>query len=71
MKEIHRQWILKGLMSKPSVMKIYGQVPLVVNVTRDKYGCSLSIGSELTDIQYTIPMEDVLKALEVQGTDGR
>lgn len=71
MKEIHKRWILKGLMSKPSVMKIYGEVPLVVNVTRDKYGCSLSIGCEAVDLQFTIPMEDVLKALEVQETDGR
>ena len=53
------------------MLKIYGQVPLIVNVTRDKYGCSLSIGCEAVDLQFTIPMEDVLKALEVQETDGR
>ena len=69
MKEIHKQWILKGLMSKPSIMKIYGEVPLVVNVTRNKYGCSLSIGCEAVDLQFTIPMEEVLKELEVQNDE--
>lgn len=66
MKEIHKQWILKGLMNKPSTMRTYGIFPLVVNVTRDKVGCSLSIGCEAVDLQFTIPMEEVLKELEVQ-----
>lgn len=64
MTEIHKQWILKGLMNKPITMQTYGVVPLVVNVTRDKYGCSLSIGCEVVDLQFTIPMEEVLKELE-------
>lgn len=64
MKEIHKQWLIKGLMNKPSQMATYGQVPLVVNLTRDNRGCSLSIGSELADLQFTIPMEVVLKELE-------
>lgn len=67
MKEIHKQWILKGLMNKPSTMQTYGVVPLVVNVTRDKVGCSLSIGCEAVDLQFTIPMEEVLKELEVRN----
>ena len=64
MKEIHKQWVIKGLMNKPSKIATYGVVPLIVNLTRDDKGCSLSIGSELTDIQYTIPMELILKELK-------
>ena len=64
MKEIHKQWLIKGLMNKPSTMETYGVVPLYVNLTRDKIGCSLSVGSELADLQFTIPMEIVLKELE-------
>lgn len=40
------------------------EIHMVVNVTRDKYGCSLSIGCEAVDLQFTIPMEEVLKELE-------
>lgn len=65
MKEIYKQWKIKGLMNKPSTMETYGVVPLIVNLTRDDTGCTLSIGSELADLQFTIPMEVVLKELEV------
>lgn len=69
MKEIHKIWKIKGLMNKPSTMETYGVVPLFVNLTRDEVGCSLSIGSEMADLQFTIPMEFVLK--ELRGdTDG-
>lgn len=64
MNEIHKQWLIKGLMNKPSTMETYGVVPLYVNLTRDKIGCSLSVSSELADLQFTIPMEIVLKELE-------
>lgn len=63
MKEIHKQWIIKGFVNKTSVMETYGLMPLVVNLTRDKRGCTLSIASELADLQFTIPMEVVLKEL--------
>ncbi len=63
MKEIHKQWIVKGLVNKPSTIETYGLMPLVVNLTRDNRGCSLSIASELADLQFTIPMEVVLKEL--------
>ena len=64
MNEIHKQWLIEGLMNKPSTMETYGVVPLYVNLTRDKIGCSLSVSSELADLQFTIPMEIVLKELE-------
>ena len=64
MNEIHKQWLIIGLMNKPSTMETYEVVPLYVNLTRDKIGCSLSVGSELADLQFTIPMEIVLKELE-------
>lgn len=67
MKDIHKQWKIKGLMNKPSTMETYGVMPLYVNLTRDNVGCSLSIGCELADIQFTIPMEMVLKELGVKN----
>lgn len=64
MKEIHKQMVLAGIVNRPSTMTTHGVLPLVVNITRDKRGCSLSIGCEATDVLYTIPMEAVLKELK-------
>lgn len=67
-KEIHKRFNIQGMIGKPSTMEI-GFIPLIVNITRDKRGCSLSIGCEKLDLQFTIPMEQVLECLE--GNDER
>ena len=36
---------------------------LIVNVTKDSIGCTISIGSEEDDIQMSIPFDGILKEL--------
>ena len=55
-------------MQNVNTMKIY-PIPMLVNVTRDKRGCTVSIGIEATGLQLTVPFDKVLKDLEEQ-TDG-
>ena len=66
--EIHKQYEVQGLMQNVNTMKIY-PIPMLVNVTRDKRGCTVSIGIEATGLQLTVPFDKVLKDLEEQ-TDG-
>ena len=63
-KEIHEQVKVMGMLNKPSTLETYGLSPFIVNITRDKMGCSLSIGCEQIDLQFTIPMERVMKIME-------
>ena len=64
MKKIHEQVRVMGMLNKPSTLETYGLSPFIVNITRDKMGCSLSIGCEQIDLQFTIPMERVMKIME-------
>ena len=63
MKEIHKQYDVQGLMQNVNTMKIY-PIPMLVNVTRDKRGCTVSIGIEATGLQLTVPFDKMLKDLE-------
>ena len=65
-KVLSKEIKVNGMMSKPSTMHLY-PMPLKVFVTNDDYGCSLSVGTEITDVQYTIPMEQILKILKELG----
>ena len=61
--EIHKQYEVNGFMQNVNEFKIY-PMPLIVNVTRDKRGCTVSIGIEATGLQLTIPFDKMLKDLE-------
>lgn len=43
------------------------QKNLIVNVTKDYIGCTLSICSEEDNVQLTIPMDDILRELNRRG----
>ena len=55
-------WKVKGFVNKPSKMKME-QEDLIVNVTKDSLGCTVSIGSIDRDIQFSIPFDVMLKEI--------
>lgn len=44
--------------------RIFPDVPMDVILTRDKLGCTVTIGCEAADISFTIPFDNMLKDLE-------
>ena len=44
--------------------KTYWKVPMVVIVTSDKTGCTVSIGCEDVDLMMSVPFDKMLKDLE-------
>ena len=44
--------------------RIYPDVPMTAILTRDKLGCTVTIGCEVGDISFTIPFDKMLKDLE-------
>lgn len=41
-------------------------VPMIVTVTNDKLGCTVSIACEAVDMQFSVPFDKMLKDLEEQ-----
>ena len=39
---------------------------MTVIVTNDKRGCTVSVGCEGVDVQYTVPFDKMLRDLEVE-----
>jgi hypothetical protein len=63
MKEIkNKMYDINGLLMIKH--RIYPDVPMTVLLTRDKLGCTVSIGCEGVDMQFTIPFDKMLKDLE-------
>ena len=63
MKEIkNKMYETNGLLMVKD--KIYLDVPMTVIVTNDKRGCTVSVGCEAVDVQYTVPFDKMLKDLE-------
>lgn len=44
--------------------RIFLVTPMTVILTRDKVGCTVTIGCEVGDISFTIPFDKMLKDLE-------
>ena len=63
MGDLSKQYEVKGIICKPSRMAILPKVPIIVNVIKDKRGCTVSLGSEELDLQFTVPFDEVLKDL--------
>lgn len=60
-------YVVDGLVNDFNEGKMCQPEKLQVNVTQDKIGCTLSIGSEKTGIQYTIPFDYILRELKKGG----
>ena len=62
-----KQYDVKGIICKPSEMNMLPNVPFIVTVTKDVKGCTVSIGNEDLDLQFTVPFDQVLKDLNKKG----
>ena len=61
-RSIHCKTVLRGVRSVPSKLKV---VPceLLVHVTCDAIGKTLSVGSVADDLQFSIPLEELMPVL--------
>lgn len=55
---------IEGIVNDYKHNKLMQMEKLNVNVTKDKIGCTVSIGSENHGIQLTIPFDAILKELK-------
>lgn len=63
MKEIkNKMYETNGLLMVKD--RIFPAVPMTVIVTNDKRGCTVSVGCEGVDMQFTVPFDKMLKDLE-------
>lgn len=63
MKEIkNKTYETKGFFMAKN--RIFPDVPFLVMVTNDNRGCTVSIGCEVVDMQFTVPFDKMLKDLE-------
>ncbi len=63
MKEIkNKMYDLKGLLVIKD--RMFPDVPMTVILTKDKLGCTVTIGCEPADVSFTVPFDRVLKDLE-------
>ncbi len=63
MKEIkNKMYETQGLLMVKD--RIFPDVPMDVILTRDKLGCTVTIGCEAADISFTVPFDKMLKDLE-------
>lgn len=62
MKEIkNKQYDTNGFLMVKD--KIFLVVPMIVTVTNDKRGCTVSVACEAVDMQFTVPFDKMLKNL--------
>lgn len=55
-------YVTKGLLLIKN--KMYKDIPLNVIVTNDELGCTISIGSNIVDVQFTVPFDKILNDIE-------
>ena len=63
MSDLRKQYEVEGIICKPSKMAIFPNVSFFVNVTKDKKGCTVSVGNEDMDLQFVVPFDEMLKDL--------
>lgn len=63
MKGLRKQYKTKGFISQPSSMKFIPDAEIIVSVTKDERGCTVSLCNEHLDLQFTVPFDEVLKDL--------
>lgn len=61
------QWQIKGFNSDMKAGDLLKTEVFLVNFTKDYKGATLSIGSEVDQKQYTIPLDWLLKELKKGG----
>jgi len=61
-KTFRKEYDLEGLLCLIQTMQMKKE-HFVVNVTKDERGASLSVGLEPSGIQFTIPIDEILKDL--------
>ena len=61
------QWQITGFNSDMKTGDVLKQETFIVNFTKDYKGATLSIGSEVDQKQYTIPLDWLLKELKKGG----
>ncbi len=61
------QWQIKGFNSDMKTGNVLNRETFIVNFTKDYKGATLSIGSEVDQKQYTIPLDWLLKELKKGG----
>lgn len=60
-KFVNKQYDIQGIMVTPSSMKMYPNIPMFAQLTVDRYGSTMSIGSEYNDMQFVIPFDEILE----------
>lgn len=61
------QWQITGFNSDMKTGDLLKKEKFIVNFTKDYKGATLSIGSEVDQKQYTIPLDWLLKELKKGG----
>lgn len=61
------QWQIKGFNTDMKTGNLFNRETFIVNFTKDYKGATLSIGSEVDQKQYTIPLDWLLKELKKDG----
>lgn len=61
------QWQITGFNSDMKTGDLFNKEQFIVNFTKDYKGATLSIGSEVDQKQYTIPLDWLLKELKKGG----
>ena len=62
-KAFRKEYDLKGFVCFIKTMEM-AKDTFVVNVTKDERGCTLSVALEPAQVQFTIPLDEVLKDLK-------
>lgn len=60
------EFLIDGLVNDFNTGKFMQHEKLQVNITNDKIGCTVSIGSEKHGLQFSIPFDYFLKELKKQ-----
>lgn len=61
------QWQITGFNTDMKKGDLFNKEKFIVNFTKDYKGATLSIGSEVDQKQYTIPLDWLLKELKKGG----
>lgn len=61
-KTFRKEYDLEGFLCLIQTMQMKKE-SFIVNVTKDERGTSLSVGLEPAGVQFTIPMDEILKDL--------